>query len=138
MIGALISPIASLLGTVVETQMVKQKSKQKILEDAATHDNKWELLMAKNMNNSWSDEIWTVAIVFIMFLCFVPFMQPYIQELYERERVKNNEVIFVRLEQLYPFPAKTLANVLKRYKKAKFIWCQEEPKNMGAWNTVRN
>ena len=56
----------------------------------------------------------------------------------ERERVKNNEVIFVRLEQLYPFPAKTLANVLKRYKKAKFIWCQEEPKNMGAWNTVRN
>ena len=56
----------------------------------------------------------------------------------ERERVKNNEVIFVRLEQLYPFPAKTLANVLKRYKNAKFIWCQEEPKNMGAWNTVRN
>ena len=79
MIAGLITPLASLLGTVVETQMVKQKSKQKILEDAATHDNKWELLMAKNMNNSWSDEIWTVAIVFIMFLCFVPFMQPYIQ-----------------------------------------------------------
>ena len=39
MIGALISPIASLLGTVVETQMVKQKSKQKILEDAATHED---------------------------------------------------------------------------------------------------
>ena len=55
-----------------------------------------------------------------------------------REKAKNNKVVFVRIEQLYPFPAKTLANVLKRYTKAKFIWCQEEPKNMGAWNTVRN
>ena len=55
-----------------------------------------------------------------------------------REKLKNNNVVFIRLEQLYPFPAKTLANVLKRYKKANFIWCQEEPKNMGAWNTVRN
>ena len=56
----------------------------------------------------------------------------------EREKNKNDKVVFIRLEQLYPFPAKTLANLLKRYKKAKFIWCQEEPKNMGAWNTVRN
>ena len=55
-----------------------------------------------------------------------------------REKYKNNKVTFIRIEQLYPFPAKTLANILKRYKKAKFIWCQEEPKNMGAWNTVRN
>ena len=55
-----------------------------------------------------------------------------------REKIKNDRVTFVRLEQLYPFPAKTLANILKRYNKAKFIWCQEEPKNMGAWNTVRN
>ena len=55
-----------------------------------------------------------------------------------REKYKNDKVTFVRIEQLYPFPAKTLANVLKRYSKANFIWCQEEPKNMGAWNTVRN
>ncbi len=55
-----------------------------------------------------------------------------------REKFKNDKVTFVRIEQLYPFPVKTLANVLKRYTKAKFIWCQEEPKNMGAWNTVRN
>ena len=48
------------------------------------------------------------------------------------------KLVFIRIEQLYPFPVKTLANILKRYKKAKFIWCQEEPKNMGAWNTVRN
>jgi len=55
-----------------------------------------------------------------------------------RENTKNNEVVFIRIEQLYPFPAKTLANLLKKYEKAEFIWCQEEPKNMGAWNTVRN
>ncbi len=56
----------------------------------------------------------------------------------EREKTKKNHIVFVRVEQLYPFPAKTLAKVLKKYKKAEFIWCQEEPKNMGAWNTVRN
>ncbi len=56
----------------------------------------------------------------------------------EREKTKKNDIVFVRIEQLYPFPAKTLAKVLKKYKKAKFIWCQEEPKNMGAWNTARN
>ena len=55
-----------------------------------------------------------------------------------REKYKRDDITFVRLEQLYPFPAKTLARILKKYKKAKFIWCQEEPKNMGAWNTVRN
>ena len=56
----------------------------------------------------------------------------------EREKTKNGDIVFVRLEQLYPFPAKTLAKILKRYKNANFFWCQEEPKNMGAWNTVRN
>ena len=50
----------------------------------------------------------------------------------------NDKVVFIRIEQLYPFPAKTLAKVLKKYKNAEFLWCQEEPKNMGAWNTVRN
>jgi len=55
-----------------------------------------------------------------------------------REKYKRDSVTFIRIEQLYPFPVKPLANILKRYKKAEFIWCQEEPKNMGAWNTVRN
>ena len=34
-----------------------------------------------------------------------------------REKNKKNNIVFVRIEQLYPFPAKTLANILKRYKK---------------------
>ena len=56
-----------------------------------------------------------------------------------REKLKNDEVFIIRIEQLYPFPVKTLAQELKRFKeKAKFYWCQEEPKNMGAWNSARN
>jgi len=56
-----------------------------------------------------------------------------------REKIKNNEVFIIRIEQLYPFPVKTLAKELKRFKKnSKFYWCQEEPQNMGAWNTARN
>ena len=62
----------------------------------------------------------------------------YFDLLEAREKSKNDKVVFIRIEQLYPFPAKTLAKVLKRYQNANFIWCQEEPKNMGAWNTVRN
>ena len=62
----------------------------------------------------------------------------YFDLLEAREKAKNDKVVFIRIEQLYPFPAKTLAQELKRYKNAKFFWCQEEPKNMGAWNTVRN
>jgi 2-oxoglutarate dehydrogenase E1 component len=56
-----------------------------------------------------------------------------------REKIKNDNVFFIRIEQLYPFPVKTLAHELKRFKKnSNFYWCQEEPKNMGAWNTTRN
>jgi len=56
-----------------------------------------------------------------------------------REKIKNDEVYILRIEQLYPFPVKTLAKELKRFKSdVKFIWCQEEPQNMGAWNSARN
>jgi len=56
-----------------------------------------------------------------------------------REKIKNDQVYMLRIEQLYPFPIKTLAQELKRFKKdAKFYWCQEEPQNMGAWNIARN
>ena len=63
----------------------------------------------------------------------------YFDLLESREKIKNDEVFFIRIEQLYPFPVKTLAVELKRFRKnAKFYWCQEEPQNMGAWNSARN
>ena len=56
-----------------------------------------------------------------------------------REKLKVDDVILYRIEQLYPFPAKTLVKELKPYaKSAAFYWCQEEPKNMGAWFSVRD
>ena len=56
-----------------------------------------------------------------------------------REKLKRNDVIFYRIEQLYPFPVKSLVKELKPYaKNAKFYWCQEEPKNMGAWFSARD
>ena len=55
-----------------------------------------------------------------------------------REKVKDDKVVFIRIEQLYPFPVKQLGKHLKRYKNAEFYWCQEEPMNMGAWNTARH
>jgi 2-oxoglutarate dehydrogenase E1 component len=48
----------------------------------------------------------------------------------------DTSVALVRLEQLYPFPFKTLADVLRRYPRADIVWCQEEPQNMGAWSFV--
>ena len=53
-----------------------------------------------------------------------------------REAGKINDVAIIRLEQLYPFPAQELTIELKKYKNAEIIWCQEEPKNMGAWKFV--
>jgi len=63
----------------------------------------------------------------------------YFDLLAAREKMKVNDVIMFRIEQLYPFPAKALVKELKPFAdKAKFYWCQEEPKNMGAWFSVRD
>ena len=48
--------------------------------------------------------------------------------------IKNIHI--VRIEQLYPFPYETLEEELQEFKNCEIIWCQEEPKNMGAWQFV--
>ena len=60
----------------------------------------------------------------------------YYDLLEEREAKKLDDVYLLRLEQLYPFPVQALTEELERFPKAKIIWCQEEPKNMGAWTFV--
>ncbi len=55
-------------------------------------------------------------------------------DLYEaREEKAVKDVYILRLEQLYPFPARTLIKFLSRFPNAETVWCQEEPRNMGAW-----
>jgi 2-oxoglutarate dehydrogenase E1 component len=55
-------------------------------------------------------------------------------------RVESDQtnVAVVRVEQLYPWPAVAVAQVLRRYPNAtEIVWLQEEPENMGAWNAVK-
>jgi 2-oxoglutarate dehydrogenase E1 component len=54
----------------------------------------------------------------------------------EREKRGIDDVYLLRVEQLYPFPAKALINELSRFRNAEMVWCQEEPKNMGAWSFI--
>jgi 2-oxoglutarate dehydrogenase E1 component len=54
----------------------------------------------------------------------------------EREKRGINDIYLLRVEQLYPFPAKALINELSRFRNAEMVWCQEEPKNMGAWSFI--
>jgi 2-oxoglutarate dehydrogenase E1 component len=51
----------------------------------------------------------------------------------EREKRGETRIQILRLEQLYPFPDQVLALELNRFPKADLVWCQEEPKNQGAW-----
>ncbi|WP_017259872.1 2-oxoglutarate dehydrogenase E1 component [Pedobacter arcticus] len=57
----------------------------------------------------------------------------YYDLLEEQEKDKRNDVAVVRLEQMYPTPYKQLDAIKAKYNKAKFIWVQEEPENMGPW-----
>ena len=51
----------------------------------------------------------------------------------EREKRGIDDIYLLRVEQLYPFPTKALMTELSRFKQAEIVWCQEEPRNMGAW-----
>ena len=62
----------------------------------------------------------------------------YYDLLEERDKRGLDSVYLMRLEQLYPFPIKALAEELERFRQAEIIWCQEEPKNMGAWHYMED
>ena len=60
----------------------------------------------------------------------------YYDLLQKREDNGIKDIALIRLEQYYPFPHKTLCEILKNYTKADLVWCQEEPINMGAWTFI--
>ena len=61
----------------------------------------------------------------------------YFDLLEEREKRGIDDVYLLRVEQLFPFPLKSLVQILSRFKGAEMVWCQEEPKNQGAWAFVQ-
>ena len=56
-------------------------------------------------------------------------------DLFERrEEAGAQDVYLMRIEQFYPYPEDALVEELKRFPQADMVWCQEEPRNMGAWS----
>ena len=60
----------------------------------------------------------------------------YFDLLEERDARSINDVYLLRIEQFYPFPAISMVSELERFKQAQIFWCQEEPKNQGAWSFI--
>ncbi|MFC4671132.1 2-oxoglutarate dehydrogenase E1 component [Seohaeicola nanhaiensis] len=60
----------------------------------------------------------------------------YFDLLEERDARGIDDVYLLRIEQFYPFPAISLVKELERFKGADMVWCQEEPKNQGAWSFI--
>jgi len=60
----------------------------------------------------------------------------YYDLLAERDAQGLEDVYLLRVEQLYPTPTISLTQELSRFSKADVIWCQEEPKNQGAWSFI--
>jgi 2-oxoglutarate dehydrogenase E1 component len=58
----------------------------------------------------------------------------YFDLLEERDARGINDVYIMRYEQFYPFPAQSAVKELERFKNAQMVWCQEEPRNQGAWS----
>jgi 2-oxoglutarate dehydrogenase E1 component len=57
----------------------------------------------------------------------------------QRTDKKLENAAIVRIEQLYPFPHKAVANVIKTYPNVtELVWCQDEPQNQGAWFFVQH
>ena len=95
MFQALIGPIASLAGTFLEGQVTKSKAKAtlaqteaeakaEILKTAATHDSKWELIMAESTKSSIKDKVVTLVILVPVILCFIPGMEDVVKTGFQR------------------------------------------------------
>lgn len=95
MINALFGPLASLASSVIEGQISKSKAKAtlaqteaeakaEVMKTAATHDSKWELIMAESTKSSLRDEIVTVVVLIPVILVFIPGMEQVVKNGFDR------------------------------------------------------
>lgn len=95
MIQALIGPIAGLAGSWLESKVEQTKAKgavakakaeaeAEVMKTAATHDSKWELIMAQSTQSSFKDEIVTVIVLVPVVLVFIPGMEDVVQNGFDR------------------------------------------------------
>lgn len=62
----------------------------------------------------------------------------YYQLVEERNKRGRSDIVFIRIEQLYPLEEKKIQQVIQKYSSATtFLWVQEEPRNMGAWSFIQ-
>ncbi len=60
-------------------------------------------------------------------------------DLVKKRDERGDDVVILRIEQLYPFPHKAFATELKKYPNVtEVVWCQDEPQNQGAWFFVQH
>ncbi len=83
---ALISPLSNLAGEWISHRKEKSIAKQKLAIAKIEAQTKrvestgdWEELAIKASDNSWKDEAWTLAFIALIFACFIPVLQPYIE-----------------------------------------------------------
>ena len=101
-----------------EDELTEGSSFHRVLWDDAQHGNSDTKLKA-------DDEIKRVV------MCSG---KVYFDLLEERDARGIDDVYIMRFEQFYPFPAISAVGELERFKNAEMVWCQEEPKNQGAWS----
>ena len=54
----------------------------------------------------------------------------------ERTKLNESSTAIVRVEQLYPFPANEIAEIINKHPNASLLWVQDEPANQGPWPFV--
>ena len=90
-----LSPLLNLGTTFVEGQISKSKAKAnlaqteaeakaEIMKTAATHDSKWELIMAESTKGSWKDELVTIVVLIPVILVFIPGMEEVVENGFNR------------------------------------------------------
>lgn len=92
---ALIPAISNLAGSWLEGQVEQKKAETKtkvakaeaeaeVMKTAATHDSKWELIMAEGTKGSWKDELVTIVVLIPVILVFIPGMEEVVKNGFDR------------------------------------------------------